>query len=68
MLFVSNWWTIDAKMILGVMEMPLQFIFITSVFITSLSFLAAGYYKAWKNERKVICLTDCKLKCFFSHI
>ena len=26
MLFVSNWWTIDAKMILGVMEMPLQFI------------------------------------------
>ena len=52
MLFVSKWWTIDAKMILGVMEMLLQFIFITSIFITSLPFLAAVYYKAWKKKEK----------------
>ena len=26
---------------------------------------AAGYYKIWKKERKVISFKNCKLKCFF---
>ena len=33
-----------------------------------LPFVAAVYYKIWKKERKVISLTYCKLKCFFSRI
>ena len=44
----------------GVLETPLQFVFVTSLFIF-LPFVAAGYYKIWKKERKLIILTDCKL-------
>ena len=33
-----------------------------------LLFVATDYYKTWKKERKVVNLTDCKLKCFSSRI
>ena len=47
----------------GVLETPMQFIFVTSLSNKRYPFVAAGYYKMWKKERKVISFTDCKLKC-----
>ena len=58
-----------SQMFPRVLETPLQFIFVTSLSSVILTICGCCWWLLQNlEERKVISLTDCKLKCFSSRI